>query len=101
MVWPGPAVETSGVLVKARSGAALSVSLSCALAVLGVELPVVFEPSSAMLALLTMLLTPAATGLSTLTTKVAEPLPPPPARALTAMVQTVPAAAPLEQLVHP
>src|ERR1043166_2519312 len=91
MVCPAPMIVTSGVFPTKRSGAALSVSVSCAAAVLGVELPVVFEPSSAMDALLTMLARPAAAGLRTVTLKVAEPLPPPPARLPTVLVPAAPA----------
>src|SRR5258705_7022422 len=96
MIPSGEALLTSGVLLMARSGAAFSVSVSDALAVIAAGL---LSPSSVILVLLTMLLMPAATGLSTFTTNVAEP-PAPPAKAPTLIVQTVPAAAPSAQLVQ-
>src|ERR1043166_2589309 len=91
MVCPAPMIVTSGVFPTKRSGAALSVSVSAAGACVGVGRPVVSEPSSARAALLTMLARPAAAGLRTVTLKVAEPLPPPPARLPTVIVQVVPA----------
>src|SRR5205809_7623619 len=78
-----------------RSGTAVRVSVSDAFAVAGDTL---LAPSSVILVLLTMLLMPAATGLLTRTTNVAEPLPPPPLRLPTVIVHTVPPAAPL---LHP
>src|ERR1051326_260714 len=97
MVLLGEAVATSGVLEMLKSGAAVSVSVSEAFAVAGDAL---LAPSSVMLVLLTMLLTPAAAGLFTTTTNVADPLPPPPARLPTAIVHTVPPAAPFAHPVH-
>src|SRR4051812_4464932 len=97
MMLLGEAVAASGVFEMLRSGAAVRMSVSEALAVAGDAL---LAPSSVMLVLLTMLLKPEAAGLFTSTTNVADPLPPPPARLPTVIVHTVPPAAPFAHPVH-
>lgn len=72
---PGKTVAFASSLLKVKSGAALTgvVSLAALLPGCG-SAPCV--PSSAMLALLLSCVTPAATGLTTVTAKVTVPLPP-------------------------
>ena len=89
-------MATAGVtvLVTLRSSVRFSGVVSLAWAVAGWAL---FAPSSAMLAVLLMRVTPAGTGLTTVTAKTALPLAPPLSDPLV-KVQTVLAGLPLAQL---
>src|SRR6185369_4080563 len=87
---PGDTETPPSLLVSARSGAPVNGVVSLPELLPGVgSVPLV--PSSAMLAVLAIWLTPAITGLTTVTAKVAVCVPPPAARMPTVSAQVEPA----------
>ena len=89
MALPGVAVAPPSLLSSCKSGAAVSGVVSVSLLLAGVG-SAPLAPLSLMLAVLLIWLTPAGTGLMTVTAKVAEPLAPA-ANAPIVRVQTLPA----------
>src|SRR5687768_2325147 len=88
MVPPGVAVAPPSLLVSCKSGAAFTGVVSLSLLSAGVG-SAPFVPSLATLAVLLIWVTPAATGLMTVTAKVAVP-PLPPTTGPTVRVQVLP-----------
>src|SRR5688572_13103326 len=89
MVPPGVEPAPPSLLVISRSGAAFSGVVSVSSLLAGTE-SAPLAPSSPMLAVLLIWVTPAGTGLTTVTTKVVKS-PPPAATAPTVKVQVLPA----------